>query len=346
MTDFIIVGAHLAGIAFAETVVRNGKSFLLITDNSQNCSLAAAGIYNPLVIRRMKLIPNAQQYITYMKSFYASLEQKLGVKIDFGVPIYRQFVSAEERSLWLKSIHDPELAPFLDSRLIDKLTDALPSSFGFGKVLYSGYLNTRVLISAYWKYAKSKGCLLEETFNHELLIIHPELLEYNGVFARHIVFAEGFGLKNNPYFGNLPLNGFKGELLIVSAPDLKLSVGIKGDLFVLPIGNGLYKVGSTYEKGVDSSRPTATARNELSRKFANMVGCSYQIVDHYAGIRPTAADYKPLIGTHHRYKNIHLLNGLGSRGVLLAPNLAKELFESIETGNPLKREINFGRYLG
>ena len=50
MKDFIIVGGHLAGIAFAETAINKGKTVVIITDSSQNSSLAAAGVYNPFYL--------------------------------------------------------------------------------------------------------------------------------------------------------------------------------------------------------------------------------------------------------------------------------------------------------
>jgi hypothetical protein len=37
-------------------------------------------------------------------------------------------------------------------------------------------------------------------------------------------FAEGFGMHANPYFKNLPLDGTKGELFIIKAPELNLDV--------------------------------------------------------------------------------------------------------------------------
>ena len=52
MKDFIIVGAGLAGISFAETALLNNKSFVVISDASQNSSIVAAGIYNPVIVKR------------------------------------------------------------------------------------------------------------------------------------------------------------------------------------------------------------------------------------------------------------------------------------------------------
>lgn len=49
----------------------------------------------------------------------------------------------------------------------------------------------------------------------------------------------------NPFFNKLPLDGTKGELLLVKAPNLNLDV-MKIFSFCFIIGNDLYKVGATY----------------------------------------------------------------------------------------------------
>lgn len=344
MKDFIIVGGHLAGIAFAETALQHGKSILIISNSSQNSSLAAAGVYNPVVLKRMKPTQDAYEHIMFMKPFYENLERNLGVKIDHNVPLYRKFASVEEQNMWFEAIDNPKLTPFLHPEVIHEKFEGVPSPFGFGKVLHTGYVDTNTLIPVYWGHSKKEGRLLEETFDYAALNIYDDYVEYKGTLAKHIVFAEGFGIKNNPYFGYLPLNGTKGELLLIKAPELKLTVGIKAALFVLPVGNDLYKVGATYEWEDKTSIPTEAAKQELVEKLAEIITCPYEIVDHYAGVRPTVKDRKALVGTHHIRKNVHLLNGLGTRGVMLAPFMAKELFESIEAGSPVKRDINLNRF--
>jgi glycine oxidase len=68
------------------------------------------------------------------------------------------------------------------------------------------------------------------------------------------------------------------------------------------------------------------------------------VISHFAGIRPTVKDRKPLIGTHHQYNNIHILNGLGTRGVMLGPAMAIALFEHIEKGTPIAPEVDIKRF--
>ena len=63
-----------------------------------------------------------------------------------------------------------------------------------------------------------------------------------------------------------------------------------------------------------------------------------------AGVRPTVRDRKPLVGKHPEFNNIYILNGLGTRGVMLGPAMAKALFENIENNEPLDKVININRF--
>jgi hypothetical protein len=51
-------------------------------------------------------------------------------------------------------------------------------------------------------------------------------------------------------------------------------------------------------------------------------------MEHFAGVRPTVKDRRPLVGTHAEYSAIHILNGLGTREVL-GPSMAKALYNAI-----------------
>jgi hypothetical protein len=47
----------------------------------------------------------------------------------------------------------------------------------------------------------------------------------------YLVFAEGFGMHDNPYFRQLPLDGTKGELFIIKAAELVLDVIVNTSIF-------------------------------------------------------------------------------------------------------------------
>ena len=344
MKDFIIVGAGLAGICFAETAFINNKSFTVISDTSHNSSHVAAGIYNPVILKRFSLPQDSKEHLDYMKPFYKAIEQRLNIKFDFEIPVYRKFASIEEQNNWFEAADKPALEPFLSTQIVHKKYESLPSPFGFGQVLHTGYVDTDVLINSYHTYLKDTNNFLENSFSYDHLILHDDHVEYQNIKAKHIVFAEGFGLHANPYFNYLPLDGTKGELLVIKAPQLQLDGAINAGVFILPMGNNVYKVGATYEWDDKTAIPTEAGKAELIEKLNEVIACDYEIVEHLAGIRPTTKDRKSLIGTHHLHKNVHLLNGLGTRGVMLGPAMAKLLYDSIENGMPVKREINLSRF--
>ena len=170
-------------------------------------------------------------------------------------------------------------------------------------------------------------------------------MNYKNVKAKNIVFAEGFGMHSNPFFNYLPLDGTKGELFIIKAPDLDLDVIINTSVFILPLGNHLFKVGATYNWKDKSNLPTEEGKLELLTRINEILDCDFEIIEHFAGVRPTVRDRKPLIGTHPIQERMHILNGLGTRGVMLAPAMAKALFEFIENQIPLDKEIDIKRFI-
>lgn len=344
MVDYIIVGCGLAGIAFAETVLQNKKSILVFDNNSQQSSRVAGGLYNPVILKRFSEVWNAQEQISLLDSFYGSLEQKLNSKFDFKIPIYRKLFSVEEQNNWFQATDKISLSAFLSTKLISKKYNGIDSPYNFGEVLQTGYVDTEKLLLEYHNYLSSENLLSEKEFEYDNLEIKEEYIQYKEIKARHIIFAEGFGMVSNPYFSHLPLDGTKGELLIIKAPNLNLDVVIKTSVFILPLGNDLYKVGATYNWKDKTNEPTEEGKQELLENIKEILHCDFEIVEHLAGVRPTVKDRRPMVGTHPNHKNIHLLNGLGTRGVMLAPAMAKDLFENIENQKPLDIQIDIKRF--
>jgi len=344
MLDYIIVGAGLAGISFAETLLQNKKSFVVFDNRSQNSTKIAGGLYNPVILKRFSQVWNANEQLEIAEKFFQTVEQKLNVQLDYKIPIYRKFFSVEEQNNWFTASDKPNLSPFLSSTIVHKKYNAIDSPFGYGEVLHTGYVDTAVLLNQYHAYLQKSNLLNDGKFEYDELKIFDDHVEYKDVKAKHIVFAEGFGMHSNPYFNYLPLDGTKGELFIIKATDLDLDVIINTSVFILPLGNDLYKVGATYNWDDKTSIPTEEGKQELIERIKEIISCNFEIIEHFAGVRPTVKDRRPLLGTHFKHKNLHILNGLGTRGVMLGPAMALDLFEYIETGKPLEKAIDIKRY--
>lgn len=343
MVDYIIVGCGLAGIAFAETALQNGKTVTVINNQSQNSSKVAAGLYNPVILKRFTEVWQAKEQIDLLHEFYSNLEVKLNVKLDYEMPLLRKFHSIEEQNNWFAASDKPNLSDFLSPNLITKKNEAIASPLGYGEVLYSGFVDTTLLLASYKNYLESIDSYIEDTFEYDQLLINANI-QYKNSIAKQIVFAEGYGMLLNPFFSSLPLDGAKGELVLIKAPNLYLEVVVKTGIFIIPLGNEIYKVGATYNWDDKTNIPTQAAKDELITDLKELIQCDFEVVNHLAGIRPTVKDRRPMLGTHPIHKNMYLLNGLGTRGVMLAPAMAKMLYEHIENKTDLNPYVDIKRF--
>lgn len=330
MVDYLIVGGGIAGLCFVELCLQNNKSFKLITDDSQNSSKIAGGLYNPVILKRFSSLEDAELQLDYLNNFYSQIEHRLETKINFPLPLLRKFFSIEEQNNWFQAADRPKLAPFLSTNIEKKSIAGIESPFDYGRVLRTGYLDSALFLKTFHEYLQINDLIIKETFDYSKIVFDENNIIYKDIKAKKIVFAEGFGLHANPYFNDLPLDGTKGELFIIKAPQLHLTDIINTSVFILPLGNDLFKVGATYNWQDKTDIPTDEGKTELSLRIKELLQCDFEIVSHFAGVRPTVKDRKPLLGPHEVHKNLFVLNGLGTRGVMLGPYSARILFEFIE----------------
>ena len=344
MIDYLIVGCGLAGISFAEEALKHNKTILVLDNDSQSSSKIAGGLYNPVILKRFSEVWEAQSQLVTMNAFYEQLKPRIEPQFDYKMPILRKFFSVEEQNNWFTASDKPNLAPFLSTELHFKAYKGIQADFGYGEVLHTGYVDTASLLTAYRNYLTATNWFRQESFDYSEVYIEEDYVQYKDIQAKHLIFAEGFGLHANPFFNHLPLDGTKGELFIIKAPGLDLDVIVNTSVFILPLGNELFKVGATYNWKDKTDLPTEDGKTELVARIREIINCDFEIVSHFAGVRPTVRDRRPLVGTHAEYNRIHVLNGLGTRGVMLGPAMAKALYDTIENQVPLVKEIDIQRF--
>ena len=232
----MIVGCGLAGMALSETLLREGHTIAVFDDRSQQASMVAGGLYNPVVLKRLNLTWEGSRLMREAIPFYGKLEEKLGVPLDEKLAVLRLFTSAGEQNAWLEATDRPGLSEFLAPEIHKNENTALHAPYGFGRVRHTGRIHTARLLDSYRSYLREEGWLREEPFRHELLRSDGSSVHYQGLEATAIIFCEGFGLRGNPFFNYLPLQGTKGELLRIHAPDLTESRVIKSGVFIIPLG--------------------------------------------------------------------------------------------------------------
>lgn len=342
--DYIIVGQGVAGSNFALKLLDSGKSFKVIDHNLHKASAIAPGIYNVLVLKRFSLIWRAHAQLKLMLERFGRFEELLEDSFIEEIPTYRLLNNEEELKTWEKKSQLNELKPFLSDKIRRDVPAGIYASHGFAEIKQTGRVHLGKCLSSFRQWLAERQMLINETCDYQALKWDKEGVSYKEFRARKIVFCEGYGIKNNPFFNYLPVIGVKGEILYVRT-QTPVPEGIwKGYNFLLPAEKGTAITASTYDREDLTPLPTSKGEAVLRKHLEDMYTGEYEIIEHLAGIRPTVSDVRPLIGRHPVYKNLIVLNGMGTRGVLLAPQMSEFLYNHLEHDEPLDTESDAGRF--
>jgi glycine oxidase len=347
MRELIIVGKGLAANILALRLKEHQISYTIIGDERlSNCSRIAAGLWNPVVFKRMTSSWKAEELIRELKEFYPAAEKEHNIKFYHQRKIMKPFFSEEEKSFWIKRTKG-ELKPFIDANVYSPTDEhknlVIPNEYGV--VDHCGNIDVQEFLDACDKLHAQTNSIVNDVFDHSQLKIDDDRVSYKEHKAKAIVFCEGHLVKNNPYFNWLPMNPVKGEILEIETNELKLESEILNhNAFIFRTKNNTFKMGSTYEWGELNETPTEKGLNELKEKLKGLITCPYNIVKHQAGIRPSTLDRRPIIGPHPQYKNVFVFNGLGTKGVMLAPYLSKNFVYFYLNKSTLNTDVNIKRY--
>ena len=340
--DTIIVGMGIAGICFAETLYQK-KTFHIIDNNNKGSSKIAAGIFNPTVLKRYNMTWKGKEFYENAIIFFKKIEKKYEKKIIFKHDILKVFSSFSDQNNWTVASNKPQLKEFSDAKIQTKKIKGLVIEFGYGVVKKCGRISTINLINEFKNNFK-ENCSNED-FDYKKLYFDSKKIVYNNIIAKNIIFCEGYGIVNNPFFKNLPVRGSKGEFLIVNIPGFNSNkIIMKSSIFIMPLENEFYWVGATFDNSDKKNNPTQLKRLTLIEKLESIIMVPYEVIEHSAGIRPTTIDRRPIIGSHPNYKNIYVFNGLGSRGILLAPTLSFWLYNHIYKKSLISKEVDIKRF--
>jgi len=171
------------------------------------------------------------------------------------------------------------------------------------------------------------------------LVLNETGVTYKDFSASKIIFCDGVEAQNNPYWETLPFLPSKGEILTIKA-DMNLSHILNRKIFILPVGENLFKVGSTYSWKFENASPTEAAKAELITQLKSIIKIPFEVIDHTAAIRPTVKDRRPMIGLHKHYAQVGIFNGLGTKGCLLAPFFADHFAGYLSGKNELMEEVD------
>jgi glycine/D-amino acid oxidase-like deaminating enzyme len=341
----LIVGAGLAGTVLALQLEDMGANIVLL-DSYQHTSSSqiAGGLYNPVTGRAFQLSWKAEKLFPFLEDFYKSKEQKLNAKFLHPSPIHFSFSNvSEQNTVQGKSADYRNIT--LDTHPAT-MEDVFYNEYGTFTSSHSGWFDVATFLSAAKSYFASKQKLWVHHFEYNAVNHYQDKVVYKDQSYSKIIFCEGVHIQQNPFFQWLPMKPNKGELIEIEFENdiPPINTIWRKKVFLIPVKDKVFRCGSTYAFEFNDAMPTAEALEELKTHLADLVKVPYQIKAHKAGVRPASKDRKPFIGFHPIHNNLGVFNGLGSKGVSLAPFFALHFSDNILNKVTLEKEINIIRY--
>ncbi|MCO5234540.1 MAG: FAD-binding oxidoreductase [Chitinophagales bacterium] len=336
--DILIVGQGLAGSVLSYLAQKRGLSIMVIDiPLSGRASYVAGGMFNPVTGRRVKKSWNYDIFYSKMVETYQELDILLGIKAFHLTPIHRLLSTVEDVNNWeIQRLEDDYHSYMGQSVKVDD--ERLIQHEGVGILNKGGWLDMVKFLSAFRVFLQENQQLVEEKFDYSQLRNN----QYKDLFFDKIIFCEGYRVMENPFFSDIQLWSTKGETITIELEGEDFDFILNKNMLIVPLGNGKYKVGATLERNIDIDI-TSHGLEELKEKVESVIKVPFRVIDQEAGIRPNVRDRKPLIGVSKEIDNYYIFNGLGSKGVSLAPYFAEHLLSFIYEGKELQKDVNWQR---
>ncbi len=342
--DNIVVGAGLAGTWLCYQFIKSSKSFVLIDEMGHSkSSFVAAGIFNPILANRQKISYNADEIYPNLGKKYHEVEHYLHEKFYHHHPVSYILDSLRELNDWA-ALSESHLFKDFVIMTNERIGDQIISDFGALEIQDSGWIDIPLFLTSFRKKLVEPNHFINENFDYNALEFSDDGLTYKNFEAKNIIFCQGTANDQNPLTANIKLKPAKGEVLIIRSEENVEGIIPQSGVFLLPLGNNLYKVGSNFEWKTLDFQATESAKNEILAKLTKWFKAPFEIVDHQAGIRPSSHDRRPILGRLSAHPSAYIFNGLGSKGAALAPLYSEKLCKYIYDGVELPPEVDVSRF--
>ena len=337
--DYIIVGDGYAALFFAHQLIKHQKSFVLFSAMEKSASQISAGVVNPLVLKKFTTFWLAAEQIQFLTKTLAEIEKYTGHNYLISENINRIFHDEKEKELWLSKSVTEELSQFLNDDF--ETLENIINPFGTGSVNKSARLNVDAFFGDFRNYFLQNDHLIQEKFDYSQI----SGKRYKDFNFKNIVFCEGMGVTQNPFFCHIPLIPNKGHHLKVKlSAKINNQYTIKKKHFLFPLNDELHYYGGTYDPNERDNEVDDFATQQLKDGLSEFYPHQFEVVEVNYGFRPTVKDRRPILGNHAEHSDYFIFNGLGARGILNGCYFSQELFQHIENGKELMKEVDLKRF--
>ena len=354
MSDVIVIGGGIAGLATARELLRRGATVTILERNrcGQESSWAGGGILSPLLpwdysdpVTQLTQLSNR-----LYPEFIDALRTETGIDPEFhasGMLVLPGFSSEPEVALqkarhraaeaWcarydfaMRGVHSHEIAPVL---ALDEPALWLPE--------VCQVRNPRLLRALVQAVEMNGGAIIEHAEVTSWKMTQGRIQsigtnrgeEYTA--ASYIVTAGAWsGQLLREHALKLDIWPVRGQILLFKAqPGLLGTIVLQepDNFYLIPRRDGYILAGSTVEEAAFDKRTTTQARKELLAKTHALVPALTEemVAGHWAGLRPGSPENIPVIDSHPVITNLYLNSGHYRYGVTMAPGGAQLLSNMI-----------------
>lgn len=339
--DIIIIGAGIAGATTAYTLTKQNQNVLVLDKNgiATGGSGAAGAFVSPKIGKGSALQTLSNEAFSFAKDFYIKTcpdhFHKTGV-----IRIPKDELDAQ-KFLEYEKHNDTNYENYTKEKLLSLGIDAGYDSFYFPD---AGDCDAPEVC----KY------LLKDidVIRYEVTSLEKkDGLWYVGEYrAKNIVLATGYesDLIDTRYMGIRGTWGTRGDY----SSKLDLQLSMHQSMSVGSNVKGIIKLGATHEKQIKNPVPCSKEEAlHLKEKASTLINISdLELQEVFCGMRAGSKDYFPLVGrvidvptilemypkaltgatpNLEYIENMYVINGLGGRGFVFAPLMAKGLAELI-----------------
>lgn len=325
--DVLVVGQGIAGTMLAWECERAGIKFAVVGGGEgapAPVSRVAAGIINPVTGRRLVKSWRIDTALPLARASYSEIEAALGLKVWYEMRVQRIYQDERERRTGTEKTARGELMPYVLAAEADGLWIEGAARVDLPVLLAAA--QQRWTRAGLWH--KVTVDILAETKQHHL-----------------VVDCRGLAGALDRCWAAVPWEFSKGETLELAVTNLAPEVIRNSGHWILPVGKGAVWCGATHTPGVLEATPTVEARYKLERSARQLLGGhSFIVTGQTAGVRVNLPDRHPVLGRHPTIARLGLFNGLGSKGALLAPMLARQWINHVMEGVAFDAALDAARF--
>lgn len=324
MNPIHIVGLGLAGSLAAWECIKRGIQVTAWDDaGGDTSSLVAAGMITPITGQRLKPTWRGPELLSCARQTYGEIEEYFGVQLQREWRLRRVFRDASMRDWFHRRLAAGEFYEY-------GVTEIEPGEVDGVRYPFGGMEHGNVLTIDIPQLIRS-------------IRSSVELRSYS-LPSSLVIDCTGYRALSDPRWSWLPIEPSKGEILDVNIHGLSIDHILTNGTWILPVGDGRYRIGATHDWDDHDPQPTSEARTTLLEAVRRMIDHEILVESQRAAIRPSTQFKRPLIGRHPLEHNRFLLNGLGAKGALQGPFAAQQLVGHITDAAAIDAEIDICRW--